>query len=250
MNSNQFLYYTCLDATLKTSDGVGLATLVGNVNITECDNIRGDSQVNGNSSIQGNSIVQGDVTMIGNVVGNNNMYVPTVNATNIYQPLNFGPTSDTNNLTLTQNTTGTYYFINPITINVLPFSYNFPNNPRVGTNYKFIVNNTFGSSSLINFITSQTIIGSYYYSVSSITGYISNPHPQTIGTPSFEDPDYTVNNANITVNPSVGEFIQNQSVSTSTFSLTTNNLRIGDNLSFIYNGTNWMIAGILFIQTS
>jgi hypothetical protein len=244
MSIEPFLYKKCNDATLMTHDGTGMARLIGNIHVTGCDNITGDHCVTGNSEIVGNSSVDGNVTLDGNVVGNNNMYVPVINATNIYQPVNLGPVTSGNNISLTNDVTGTVYFINPSTITTLPFTYNFIN-PIVGTNYRFIVNGTFAGGNGISFSTPSVIVGNYNYCVSSITGQLTNPHPQTIGTPSFQDPNYTINNANVTVSMGVGALTVRQNVSTNTLSFPANHLSIGDTLTFIYTGSYWIINGLI-----
>jgi hypothetical protein len=245
MTIDKITYKRCNNETILTANGDGKATLIGNMRVSESDNIKGDNQVGGDSHIDGNSIVDGDVTMVGNVVGNNNMYVPTINATNIYQPVNIGESSVTDSLILDSFKTGTVYFINPSTVVIVPFTYVLPNNPRVGTNYKFIINGNIPSTYNITFTGSQQIVGTYYYSVPSITGSILNPHPQSILNPSGTSSYYKIKDSSIPLSYSVGRFTFSHSVNTGALGFTASHLSVGDNLTFIYTGSTWMVLGYI-----
>jgi hypothetical protein len=228
-------------ATLQTANGNGLLDIIGNINVTEAMYINGDSYVKGNSEVNGTLHVDGTSLLNGDVTIANQLTVPTINVTHLYQPSNWA-NPDINITIQGSADSGTIFFIDHGTTINLPTS-----SISEGINYQAIITGT--NSSPNNTLTFATIDdGRIYYRIlgtGTQNGTFENIYLNTYTELGTEGLAEYVFNTSWSI-PVLTSTTMRTGNTTGSISFNLINMRLGDKFDIIYVGNNnWVINGYI-----
>lgn len=225
------LHIQCNNAHLLTSNGVGIAKVIGNVNVTGAKTtdgdilIEGDSIVNSNYSVNGTSNWNSSAT----IEVPSSLSIPAIYSNNVFQTQ---PVSHVQNGTLTFDSnnnaaTGTNYFIE--TGGFLNFSLG---NQNIGSNYKAIVSNTSNTSGQLQFVSGTPINWTITGGNIALSGNVIDSRARNlVGSIIAIMEDSQINfSTGVDVYRGTGNLLFNNS-----------NLTIGDTFDFTYDGTKWLL---------
>jgi hypothetical protein len=226
------------NATLLTANGVGTLDIIGNTTVTQSVSVRGDSKVDRNSLVNGELHVIGSSLLNGDVTITDQLTVPTVNVTHLYQPSNWAVPSSTGITIQGSSDSGTYFYINYGTTITLP-STDIPE----GINYQVLISSI--TSTANNTLAFTAPSGTIYYRIigsGTTTGSLNDIYLYTDTDLGTVGPIAYVFNTSWSIPTLTATTMRRSTAGTINFNLL--NMSIGDRFDLVYIGGNrWVING-------